>query len=304
MTAQRRSPRRLKDSSKSIPEEAPQDEQPERAEENATENDASSKRAERASDREIRRKRSQGLRSKSTGVFGKIDTSKTSNKIVFDESDSDVDDREDSQDEGKPQEDDAQQKENEDDNVEEVKASVAKDVALELREQERKTAVNIQKLEHKKRKRKADVVEDEKEEMDEEFFAKLDADLDHERKEKRKPRSVPMGKHTTFVSADETVDTVQADHNIEVVVLGQSSMSSSVGTHASEAALIFSRNQLQDGKVFIKKGGSGNKKSKNKKRKPMTEGWTRSSKMVNRVLLGRKNRRSKPAATFVINTKT
>jgi len=138
--------------------------------------------------------------------------------------------------------------------------------------------------------------------MDEDFFAQLDVELDEERKEKKRKSTTtaPKGKHTTFVSKDENDAAFQADHNIEVVVLAESSnsttaASSSVsrGTAPSEAAMLFSRSRMVDGISAIKKSGGPTKKKPQK-----TEGWKRSNKM-NRIL-STKKRNNKPAAHFVI----
>jgi hypothetical protein len=306
MSARRQSPRRSRDvpaeeqqqaeeMKLSVPDDddGDDDEAPEEAPASSS---SKAGKETRLASREQRRKRRDGLRSKSVGVVvGKIDTkSKSSNKILF--GDDFV------ADEGtavsKKQQDDAEESDDDDDQVEEVKASVAKEQALVRRQQERTTATELQKLvTSKQRKRKAAVVEDEPA-MDEDFFAQLDVDLDEERKEKkRKTAAAPKGKHTTFVSKDENDDAIQADHNIEVVVLAESSSitanTASGSGGPSEAAMLFSRSRLDDGICTIKKSGGATKT------KPLkTQGWKRSNKM-NRILLT-KNRKNKPASHFVI----
>lgn len=286
----RRSPRRRK-ASEDDPEEEPQQES------SSTADDAPKEKKARNST--ARKNRKDALRSKAMGVVvGKIDTEQsTSRKIVFGD-DYEADDKKQQQqqqveEEFKNNDDDD---DDSDDEVEEVKASVAKEKVLEQMQQERKTASELQKLETK-RKRKAAVEEDDEvTPMDEDFFAQLDADMEKERKEKKRA-STPKGRHTAFVSTEETDDAIQAEHNIEVVVLGTSSaqeIKAVPGTQPSDAALVFSRSRMVDGLTTVKKSGVS------KKKPAKVEGWKRSTKM-NRHMLGRKQRK-KPAAHFVIQT--
>jgi hypothetical protein len=250
-----------------------------------------SSRSARASARESRKKRGGDLRAKSVGLVGKIDTEQTSGKkIVFGE-DLTLEEempataattKNDQKDDG----------DDEDDNVEEVKASEAKEQVLGQIQQERKTAGVLQKLDTK-RKRK--IVEEQVEDMDEDFFAQVDVELDRERKEKKQVTVVPKGKRTTFMAKEEKDYAVEREHNIEVVVLGpDAAVAAASGTKPSEAALLFSRSRLQNGISTIKKTGVSKKKPAKK------EGWKRSKKMTRVLISGKHQRRSKPAAHFVI----
>ena len=248
-----------------------------------------SSRSARASTRESRKKRGGDLRSKSVGLVGKIDTEQTvGKKIVFGE-DFTVEDEVLATDETITN---SENNDDDDDNVEEVKASEAKEQVLGQIQQERKTAGVLQKLETK-RKRK--VVEEQVEDMDEDFFAQVDAELDQERKEKKQGTVAPKGKRTTFVSKEETDYAVEREHNIEVVVLGpETAVAAASGTKPSQAALLFSRSRLHNGISTIKKTGVSKKKPAKK------EGWKRSTKMTRVLISGKRQRRTKPAAHFVI----
>jgi hypothetical protein len=249
-----------------------------------------SSRSARASARESRKKRGGDLRSKSVGLVGKIDTEQTSGKkIVFGEDFTVEDEVQASDETNKNDEND----DDDDDDVEEVKASEAKEQVLGKIQQERKAAGVLQKLEMK-RKRK--VVEEQADDMDEDFFAQVDAELDQERKEKKEQTAVaPKGKRTTFISKAETDYAVEREHNIEVVVLGpEEAVAAASGTKPSQAALLFSRSKLQNGISTIKKTGVSKKKPAKK------EGWKRSTKMTRVLISGKRQRRTKPAAHFVI----
>ena len=279
----RRSPRRSKAPEEPQPEKMEVDEDDDAPEEAPA---SSSNRSERASARASRKKRGGDLRSKSVGLVGKIDTEQTSGRKITFGDDFAADE------ESKEEENEEEEEEDDDDQVEEVTASVAKEQAMEQLQQERKTAIKTQKLDTK-RKRK--IVEKQEEEMDEDFFATLDAELDQERKEKRQVKITPKGKHTTFVSKDETDAAVEGEHNIEVVVLGsQAAVAAASGSKPSEAALVFSRSELLDGISTIKKSGTS------KKKPPKTVGWKRSNKMSRVLTASKKERRGTPAAHFVI----
>lgn len=254
-----------------------------------------SSKGDRSVSREQRKKRRDELRSKSVGVVvGKIDTSKTaSNKILF----GDKYDAEQASQKVVAALQEEKEEDSDDDQVEEVKASVAKEQALEQRQKERKTATELHKLEATIKRKRKPVEEDAP--MDDDFFAQLDVELDEERKEKkRKVAAAPKGKHTTFVSTNENDDVVEADHNIEVVVLADAATTVAAssfvgGSKPSEAAMIFSRGRMEDGISAIKKSGGATKTKPQK-----SQGWKRSNKM-NRILLTKK-RTNKPASHFVI----
>ncbi|KAI2507818.1 hypothetical protein MHU86_6598 [Fragilaria crotonensis] len=256
---------------------------------------AVSKRSTRALTRESKKKRSDDLRAKSVGLVGKIDTKQTAaKKIIF---------RDDElADETVPftkeltNDDEALDDDDDDGNVEEVKASVAKEQVVGQMQLERKTAIVLQKIETKRKRKAVDTMPTTDDAMDEDFFAKLDAELDQERRDKKQAKIAPKGKKTTFISREETENVVEREHNIAVVVLGSpEAVAAATGTKPSQAALLFSRSKLQDGISTIKKTGI----SKNKPAKK--EGWRRSHKTTRILASGRKQRRSKPAAHFVIH---
>lgn len=255
---------------------------------------AVSKRSTRALTRESKKKRSEDLRAKSVGLVGKIDTEQTAaKKIIF------ADDE--LADETVPvtrvlANDDEALDDDDDGNVEEVRASVAKEQVVGQMQLERKTAIVLQKIETKRKRKAVDTMTTTDDAMDEDFFAKLDAELDQERRDKKQAKIAPKGKKTTFISREETENVVEREHNIAVVVLGSpEAVAAATGTKPSQAALLFSRSKLQDGISTIKKTGI----SKNKPAKK--EGWRRSHKTTRILASGRKQRRSKPAAHFVIH---
>ena len=251
---------------------------------------AVSKRSTRAVTRESKKKRSEDLRAKSVGLVEKIDTEQTAAKKIIFRNDELADVTVQST-KGLANDDEALDDDDDDDNVEEVKASVAKEQVLGQMQQERKTAIVLQKIETKRKRKAVDATPTTDDAMDAEF----DAELDQERRDKKQAKIAPKGKKTTFVSRDETDNVVERDHNISVVVLGApEAVAAATGTKPSHAALVFSRSKLQDGISTIKKTGISKKKPAKK------EGWKRSQKTTRILASGRKQRRSKPAAHFVI----
>eukprot|EP00547_Thalassionema_nitzschioides_P010890 CAMPEP_0194259908 /NCGR_PEP_ID=MMETSP0158-20130606/44707_1 /TAXON_ID=33649 /ORGANISM="Thalassionema nitzschioides, Strain L26-B" /LENGTH=238 /DNA_ID=CAMNT_0038999891 /DNA_START=1 /DNA_END=718 /DNA_ORIENTATION=+ len=172
--------------------------------------------------RAMRKERNNDLRSKSVGLVGKINIGEASNskRIVFGDAMEDSLDKgaeigETSHRDGKT---DYDSNDEDDDQIEEVKGMRAKELALEQRERERKTAGELQKLDSNRRKRKKAAEEsDEEIEMDENFFNQLDRDLNVERQESKKIKNIRKGKHTAFISQEEKGGSINADHNIEVV---------------------------------------------------------------------------------------
>lgn len=240
--------------------------------------------------RSMRKKRNNDLRSKSVGLVGKINVGESINskRIIFgDTLEDDIDENpeigETLQRNGKIYDDNHGE---DNDQIEEVKGERAKELALEQREQERKTAGELQKLDSNRRKRKKVVEEsDEEVEMDDNFFNQLDIDLDVERQESKQSKKSNRGKHTTFISQEEKGNSINADHNIEVVTLGSNSIPIvESGCKPSEKAAVFSRSRLLDGKFNLAKSRKLRKHQK-------TEGWRRSTKM-NRIILGRNSRRN------------
>ena len=252
--------------------------------------------------RALRRKRREQQRSRNMGIGLQINVAKKNSEITFQDiedatKESEEEEEESGEDKVENDEQAQGQEDEDDDAVEEVRTSLARDQAMEQRAKERETAV-LQELETKKKKRKRIVVEsDVPEELDEEFFAQVDSDLATQRRQKRRvDKGVavkPVGKHTTFVAADDDDQGGKhGGHNIEVVVLRHESqtLEGKMGTEPSETAELFSRSKLL-GNERITKGHN---------HRETNEGWRRSKKM-NRVLsASTKGRRRSPAPHFVV----
>ena len=166
----------------------------------------------------------------------------------------------------------------------------------------------VQKLQTRTKKRKTKTVdedEEEEEEFDEDFFAQVDSEIADERKQKKmdKESTPSAGRHTTFLSTEEEVDLqpIQADHNIELVVLGNGDTETNQVSFTedkeepSELSHLFARGRLADGKEQAKIKGT-------KKKKQSDAGWKRSKKM-NAVAFGqakvaRRKGRGTAAANF------
>ena len=184
----------------------------------------------------------------------------------------------------------------EDDAVEEVKTSSAKEQVLEQRAEERKSA-KLQRLEaaktKKKRKRKEEEARTVSDELDEDFFAQVDSDMAKQRKEQKKGKIKPIGRHTTFVTKDDNDVSNRPGHGIEVVVVTDTNrlMQDKMGTQPSATAKKLSKSAILQGGEEVLKGHDGRKGGTT---------WKRSKKM-NRVLSASgKERRSKAAAHFVV----
>ena len=255
---------------------------------------------------EAKRKTREGLRSKNMGLGIKINAAEmtTNRKITFNDDILEELKKESQEEmEGNEEEDDH----NSSDEMEEVKGSSARETALEQRNTERKNA-NVTRLEKKTRKKQTkpiDTMNDSDDDLNEEFFEQLDNELATHRHEKKMLAiTKPKGKRIAFVSADDEVkETIQANHNIELVVLGTDSImvksvDAKLGTVPSEAAIIFSRSKLMHGKDM----NIIRSKTKQKKRATVTSGWIRSKKM-NRILFGGKRNagQGQPAVHFVVN---
>jgi hypothetical protein len=124
-----------------------------------------------------------------------------------------------------------------DDKVEEIKASSAQNMALEQRQEERltaRTAANWTKKTRRKRKATATTDMPDPTVFDDEFFQQIDQERQDERQRRKLKTShvetegvtVATGRHTTFVvdSRDDAVGTAlkpkSVGHGMEVVVLG------------------------------------------------------------------------------------
>ena len=258
---------------------------------------------------EARRKTREDLRLKNLGLGLKIDVTEaqTNRKIKFTD---DVLDQEPEDDKGMDESGDDD--EDSDDDIEEVKGSSAREKALEQRAVERENA-QVKMLEKKPQKKRVKQVEarrteidDSDDDFDEAFFQELDSELAIKRQEKKIALKIePKGKHIAFVSEDgEVKKPIQADHNIELVVLERDNISVSRAAHAalgtapSEAAIIFSRGNLMHGKDT--KQSISKKRQKNK---TIVTSWKRSTKM-NRIMFANKGKvgRGRPAAHFVVHS--
>lgn len=275
------------------------------------------------SPREMRRNRRDNLRSRSTGVGVSISTDQDvpllRNRIRFVDSVEGVGSSEnDPSDQHRgianPMEADDHD-DDDNDEVEEMGNSVA--VAREEAEQERERsaarALRMEQAKRRKRKKKAAKKEAKPvdEEFDEDFFAQLDAEAAEEKALKKQKIDLDeqKGRHTTFVVSGESEGVsapVRAEHNIEVVVLRDSSPEidqheASLGA-PSTSSFAFSRSSIVDGSDTISQKQRQKAKQAGKKTVDNTT-WKRSNKM-NR-LLGRRSkmmrRRGKgtPALNFV-----
>lgn len=245
-------------------------------------------------------------------ISTKVSTS--SNKIVFDD-DLETEEYEtiDEAVVGNRDENEARSGESDDDDdddaIEEIKSSVARDKAMEQLAMERETS-KAQKLQTRTKKRRKAVVQQEEQDFDEDFFAQVDSEIAEQRKQRKlEKQSVPKGRHTAFVTTEDEVDSrpIQADHNIELVVLGSekegptstnallASVCDKAGIEPSEASHLFARGRLPNGRDQAMKKGT-------KKKKQNDPGWKRSKKM-NTMTFGRaktKGRRGCAAANFVV----
>lgn len=218
----------------------------------------------------------------------------------------------------------------EDDAVEEVKGSVARESTQRLRASERETAKDS--MSKKKRKKKDDVdiapavetksddesSESENEEealLTEDFFKKVDserADQLQKTKKEAKLKKVQnkrlLGKHTTFVAEDgyKMTDKPQKkDQNIEVVAIGRGDtsdansvadderqllMSATLGAAPSKAAIAFARGSMA-------RGTSKERGADSRKRKSKNEGTWKRSRKVNTLGVG--SRPGQAAILFV-----
>lgn len=273
---------------------------------------------------------------KLSGAIQSSDVQKNK-KIVFDDDVSDADDsqhgeegNDNLEEEGNESDDvqgDADQ--SDDDNVEEVSGSAARESTKKLRDAERKMAKDST-VPKKKRKKNVAVAKktehdegsdiDDEDESDElltdDFLAMVDserADQLKKAKQDKKKRKLQekkrLGKHTTFVVDDDyrMIDAPQKmSQNIEVVALGggvgtnaddivddhsrQHLISATIGTAPSKAAIAFARGSLSSG-TSMARGSSGKKRTSKKE-----ETWKRSRKMNSLVA---RSRPGNAAAFFV-----
>ena len=199
-----------------------------------------------------------------------------------------------------------------DDAIEEVKSSVARDKAMEQLAMERQAQQKLHTRRTKKRKHKTPAKDnDDDEELEQDFFRQVDSEMAQQRKQQKidKKDSTPTGRHTTFLSTEEEMESgpIQTNHNIELVVLGKAdegpsnnallqSAQDKVGLEPSQVSHLFARGGLTSGKDQAKRKGT-------KKKIQSNAGWKRSKKM-NILAFGRrkvKRRKGRAAANFVVS---
>jgi hypothetical protein len=259
-----------------------------------------------------RQQEKEELRSKNTGVGLKIsiggsgakeNANKGKKKIVFDEASLPPPEKNEQENEQLQESTDASQ--GDDDAIEEVPGSKAREHFESLMATEEREAAKATKKKRKRKERlpkeqpKDDIVDEA--DLDDEFFSQLENVRQAEAEEQRKvakaaAKAATKGKHTTFVFSQEVDDDSKASRsapvkvggNIEVVVLGTKSPSHSAGAGAtageiSEEAMMYSRSLLKDGSDSAIFGerlfGGGNRDSKKRKLAAgETETWKRSKK--------------------------
>ena len=261
------------------------------------------------------KKRNEELKSKATGTGLKIslDSAPKNNKIVFDDSNlpsEDEDDNDDNEADNNKQQlaveaTSDQDVSDDDDAVEEVKGTAARDEALDQLKTEAEQSLKTKKK-RKRKPRKEKVVEsddDDEAEMDDDFFAQLDSVREAEMKERKEleesaAREAMKGKHTTFVFAKNKSDEdgpsgpVDINENIQVVVLNNNNIGEKESL--SEKALTYSRNRLTSGADPL--AGAAELKRKRMRSGPEVQPWKRAKKGL---ALGRSRlRKGKPSAFF------
>ena len=271
--------------------------------------------------KESKSKRKAELRRKNMGLgIGNIDVNASSSnkgkKIRFDnhsdDDDGSVGDH-DIVDDNDNQKLEEEKEEESDDEVEQVSAAVAKEKSLQIRAAEReiRKVENSMTQKRKKKVTKEEHLDDEDDELDEDFFAMVDTARENDSKVKKlKQESIisakKLGRHTTFVSEDKNLanNIVQADHNIEVVILPSSreddiednqnindvlhekaaaTLSSDLSSEPSKTAMLFCRGHSRNSNV----SQSGQKQV-----------FRRSRQIKYKLSLG------KPAANFAVKKKS
>lgn len=291
-----------------------------------------------------KKKQSEGLKSKNTGVGLSISiddqsSAKKNKKIVFDDDDEEQGDTQQKkleqptkdihalevEEDDEPEtmgNDNAEEKEDEnDDAVEEVKGSKAREEILHQIEAEEKGAVKTKT----KRKRKERVKEakdekddDDDDDLDDDFFAKLETvKAEENRKKAETKKKKKKGKHTTFVFDEHDqaksgkAAPKKVGHDIQVVVLPDQESTAlfdddaiaAVPTDAalSKEALLYSRSQLDDG------CDAPGKRKRNAPVRPDTS-WKRSRKMnllaTPKSRFNRRGGKGCPAANFATSSKS
>lgn len=268
-------------------------------------------------------KRKEELKSKNTGLGISISIDETpakGNKIVFDEEnlpevEVQVEEGEGTQElpdtDTNKQSTEKIENDEDDDAVEEVKGSAAREEILEQLKTEEKQSLKAKKKKKRKERQKAEEkVEDDEEDFDEDFFAELEAV--REAQDATRKAKQPKGQHTTFVfpenerdgHAEDPSAPRRVEHNIQVVVLpedGDTVVDNAITAipheDLSQAAIMFSRGQLVDG------ADKGKKRKSKTTPKRADSSWKRSRKMG--LLAGSSARfhrmggRGRPAANFV-----
>ncbi len=206
-----------------------------------------------------------------------------------------------------------------DDAVEEVKGSAARQEILQQLEAEVKGASKSKKKKKRKDPTKGDAEKDDDndDDLDDQFFAKLETiKAEEEEKKKTESKKKKKGKHTTFVFGEDGNGKKVGDssapkkvgHNIQVVVLAEHEdaiandpFTAIPSTALTKEALLFSGSDLKDGT------DRGGKRKRNASNLPDTS-WKRSRKM-NLVItpksrFNRRGGRGCPAANFATKNKS
>lgn len=268
-------------------------------------------------------KRGGELRSKSTGVGIVLNSEPVNKKIVFGDGENNfvVPDKDDGIKERKTKEDQCSDESVDDDAVEEVKGSEAKDLVKQQLEQEHATARASFIKKPRKRKSKAqDAIANE---FDDDFFKQLDEERAEERKQRQqtKNQTKPAGRHTTFVVSgdeegriDSEIAPNVAEHNIEVVVLGTDDSSDDPHRSTTGRSLLSEANKEKPSEAFLmysrcillvdgSEPPSCKQQQKAKKAGHKTvqaPTWKRSKKM-NRILGAGRRLKGKAAAHFLVD---
>ena len=280
------------------------------------------------SPRELRRRHRESLRAKATG---KIDMStpsqQPSNKrILFDDDDDDDDDdkqlketpgieekvsekqqSEDSEHEKEVADEPKHGDEDEDDAIEEVQTSKARETEIQKRSEERDSArTSLQKQTKKRKRNKANKKKKEKEpeesteEFDVAFFKQLDQEKQTAKEEQKKAKKLErqsQGKYTTFVvNKEEDLNILPSGtEGVEVAIISQDTQLPLPKSNEEEE---YARDCLENGSD----GLSGKQIRKAKKRRNEaveTPSWHRSTKMSRLVAPGQRRRsRGMPASLF------
>lgn len=272
--------------------------------------EATSSSKKKISSRSARKQQRETLRSKNLGLIRIAgDQEPKPNKIVFgDDNEHEGSGSEtfhDARESLSPHEDDNQKEDDgddDDDAVEQVNTSAARDMALAQLQQEREITKANKKTKKRRKARKVEEeeIDDDKDMLEDDFFAELDAQKSALKKAKKAKPGKDIPKHTIFSSNEET-SAIPIEYNpgMELVVLGEEedavtvAMSLALTEPPSKNAIICSRGLIVDGSEKI----SQKQKQKAKKGGKLPEPTWKRSKKMNRLLLTKG--RGKAAVNFV-----